>query len=473
MFRRLVVTYLAVTLMGLALLAVPLGITFAHREKDRLLFDVERDAVAMSELAEGSLETGTPLPMSDINAYAKESGGHVIIVGTNGVAIADTEDPGEHLNYASRPEIIHALAGTHDTGTRYSDSLHTTLVYSAVPIAHRSQVIGAVRITYETGTLNARIRRMWAQLALLCLGVLMVVAAVGFWLARSITRPIRRLEDATDRFAAGVLSARVDEDASGPPELRTLASTFNRMADRLGNVLEAQQRFVADASHQLRTPLTALRLRLENVASHGDERDRAALEAASAEVTRMSRVVDGLLLLARDDADGAATVPVDVAAIARERVDIWQEVAAEKDVAVVAELPPSGRAWAAAVPGAVEQLIDNLVDNALVVSPARTRITVRVVRRDDAVDLHVLDEGPGLDAAIRDRAFDRFWRGPDAPPGGSGLGLAIVQRLAEASGGTARLDAAPSGGLDAIVQLQSVIEPLRFDIDELAATLSD
>ena len=109
MLRRLVVTYLAITTFGLALLAVPLGITFAHREKDRLLFDVERDAVAMSELTQGSLDSGAPLPFADIARYAKQSGGHVIIVNPSGIALADTEQPTKHLDYSTRPEIAHAL----------------------------------------------------------------------------------------------------------------------------------------------------------------------------------------------------------------------------------------------------------------------------------------------------------------------------------------------------------------------------
>ncbi len=460
MIRRLVVTYLAITTFGLALLAIPLGLTFAHREKDRLLFDVERDADTMTAIVDDPLEAGTAVPMTDILRYARDTGGHVIVVNTRGIALADTEQPTKHLDYSTRPEIQTALQGRRVTGTRRSDVLDTTLVYAAVPVTTEGRVIGAVRITYGTGTLDARVRRVWTQLVLLCLGVLVAVAIVGFVLARSITRPIRRLQSATDQFATGDLSARVETDA-GPPELRRLATTVNRMASRLARLLDAQQRFVADASHQLRTPLTALRLRLENLASNVDDRDRAAIDAASAEVARMSRLIDGLLMLARDDANGTDNAPVDVAAVAGDRVDAWQEVVAEKNVALVPELPRA--AWARAVPGAVEQLVDNLVDNALAVSPSGSRITVRVDATKAGVELHVIDQGPGLDPASRERAFDRFWRGADAAPTGSGLGLAIVRRLAEASRGTTRLEPSPTGGLDAIVVLPAGVEPRSDD----------
>ncbi|HEY5170876.1 MAG TPA: ATP-binding protein [Acidimicrobiia bacterium] len=460
MIRRLVVTYLAITTFGLALLAIPLGLTFAHREKDRLLFDVERDADTMTAIIDDPLEAGTPVPMTDILRYAKDTGGHVIVVNTHGIALADTEQPTKHLDYSTRPEIKTALQGKRVTGTRHSDDLHTNLVYAAVPVSTEGRVIGAVRITYGTGTLDARVRRMWTQLVLLCLGVLIAAAIVGFVLARSITRPIRRLQSATDQFATGDLSARVEAD-TGPPELRHLATTFNRMAGRLARLLDAQQRFVADASHQLRTPLTALRLRLENLASHIDDRDRTAVDAATSEVARMSRLIDGLLMLARDDANGTETAPVDVAAVAGDRLDVWQDVVGEKNVALVAALPRA--AWARAVPGAVEQLVDNLVDNALAVSPPGSSITVRVESTKAGVELHVIDQGPGLEAASRERAFDRFWRGPDAAPTGSGLGLAIVRRLAEASRGTARLEPGAAGGLDAIVVLPAAVEPRPDD----------
>jgi signal transduction histidine kinase len=453
MIRRLVATYLAITTFGLALLAIPLGLTFAHREKDRLLFGVQRDADTMSAVVEDSLEASTALPMDQIVRYARQNSAHVTVVDRRGIALADTDQISTHPDDSKDPEIGIALKGKLATGTRYSVPLRTTVVYAAVPVSAADGILGAVRITYPTKTIDDRVRRMWEQIVLLCVGVLVAVAVVGLVLARSITRPIRRLQVATDRLATGDLSARVlevDADAA-PPELRNLASRFNRMADRLARVLEAQQRFVADASHQLRTPLTALRLRLENLASDGNARDRTALDAAGAEVARMSRIVDGLLLLARDDASGSECVPVDVAEIARDRVDVWQDAVAEKNVTLVGEIPNMARA--SALPGAVEQLVDNLVDNALDASPPGASIVVRVEVTAAGVALHVIDEGPGLDASGRERAFERFWRGPHAAPGGSGLGLAIVRRLAVASHGAAELAPAANGGLDAVVVL--------------------
>jgi signal transduction histidine kinase len=457
MTRRLVLTYFIITALALAMLAIPLGATFARREKDRFLFDLERAADGISGTVADPIAQHRPVPNADVVAYARKNGGHVVVVDANGRALVDTDTPTQPgRDYSqNRPEIRDALHGQRADGSRYSADAHTTLLYVAVPVESNGRVSGAVRITYPQSTLDARVRKVWEALALLCVAVLTVVVCVGFVLARSVVRPVRRLEDATDRFASGDTTARVDQSA-GPPELRNLAGTFNRMAARLERLLDAQQRFVADASHQLRTPLTALRLRIENLDAYVSDRDRPAIEAAAAEVTRMSRLVDGLLLLARDDA-GTTSHPIDVATVARDRADVWNDVARERDVKVDAFGPES--AWALAVPGAVEQLVDNLIDNAITVTAPGTAITVRVEQTATSVVLHVEDRGPGLSAEDRARAFDRFWRGADAAPGGSGIGLAIVRQLAEASGGNAQLDPRAGGGIDAVVTLPATRRP--------------
>jgi signal transduction histidine kinase len=446
--RRLLFSYLTVTALALALLAIPLGITNAHRERERLLFDIERDADSMASVVQGSL-TDKAMRRSDITEYAARTGGHVIVVNAQGRAVLDTDRPNAPgRDYSTRPEIRSALRGLRVDGSRFSSDLGTTLLYAAVPASVSGRVSGAVRITYPTATLDARVRQMWARLALLCGGVLVAVAAVGFALARTVTRPVRGLEHATERIAEGDLRARVDE-RNGPPELRHLAIAFNAMADRVERLIDVQEHFVADASHQLRTPLTALRLRLENLEAGASPADQPRLIAAGQEVARMARLVDGLLMLARGADDRDVRVPFDVVAIVRERVDIWSDVARDRGVTISFEHPAEARATG--VPGAVDQIVDNLVDNALAVSGEGASIGVRVTVARSSVEIHVLDDGPGLDAADREQAFGRFWRGAASAPGGSGLGLSIVQQLAASCGGRARLDARPDGGIDAVV----------------------
>jgi signal transduction histidine kinase len=323
-------------------------------------------------------------------------------------------------------------------------------------VASSGVVHGAVRITYPSSTLDARVRDVWLRLGGISAVVLAVVTLVGFVLARSVTRPVERLKAAAHAFAAGDLSARAPTD-DGAPELRELGEVFNSTAARLDEILVEQQAFVADASHQLRTPLAALRLRLEDLESDAPPDLQPRLAAARAETARLSRLSEALLSLARAPRAGRGGGAVDVAAVAAERVDAWSPMADELGVRLSLEAPD--HLGALAVAGGVEQILDNLVDNALQVAPEGSEVRVRVAVVDGEVEVHVLDEGPGLDEEERRHAFGRFWRGRGAEPGGTGLGLAIVARLAEAGGGRAALEPRPGGGLDASVTLLAA--PLR------------
>ncbi len=454
MTRRLIVAYVTLTVFALALFATPLGITFARREHDRLQFDAERNADLVATMIDDPLETHGPLPAVAIQNVVRGTRASVVVVDRHGVVLLDTSSSqtvGRSLAVAT--DIAAALKGNRVSGRSELQADDAIVAYATVPSTSGGVVDGAVRIAYPTATLDERVRDVWMQLGLLCLGVLAAVALVGVFVARGVTRPLRNLEHASDRLGRGDLATRLDE-TDGPEELRRVAATFNRMAGQLRDLIESQSQFVANASHQLRTPLTALRLRLENLEAGAGDEDRLAIRAIAAEVTRMSQLIDGLLLLASDSARRDSVQPADVAAIARDRVSGWNDVAREQDVDIVLQAPDS--AWATALPDAAEQLLDNLIDNALNASPSDAPIDVIVNRLDSQVVIRVLDRGPGLEAEARAHAFDRFWRAPNAPPGGTGLGLAIVRQLAEASGGACRLEARPGGGLIAEVTLPAL-----------------
>jgi signal transduction histidine kinase len=457
--RRLLLTYLTITALTLAVVVVPLGRIFADREQSRLTFDIERDAQAVASRVEDALEAHIPPAIDATLAGYRATGGRIVIVDAVGVSVVDTDDlTGARRDFSTRPEIAAALDGQRVTGTRSSETKGTDLLYVTVPVTSGGVVHGAVRITYPTATVDARVRSTWLRLGALAAVVLGLVAVVGMAFAAGVTRPVRRLQRAATRLAHGDLAARVDA-ADGPPEIRALAATFNDTAAQLAQVLDAQHRFVADASHQLRTPLTALRLRLETLESHVDEDARTKLDAAMAETDRLGRLVHSLLVLARAEGGHVETTPIDVAAAVDERIDAWGSAAAGRSVQLRSVV---GEAWALAVPGAVPQILDNLLSNALDAAPAGSEIVVRVEDAGENLELHVIDRGPGMDADARARAFGRFWQPPGDPNArtGFGLGLAIVAELAAASGGGARLEPGADGvGLDAIVTLPHVESP--------------
>lgn len=296
---------------------------------------------------------------------------------------------------------------------------------------------------------------MVGGLLVLAAAALVAVGLVGWFLATGVTGPLRRLGGATEAVGAGDFTAMVDEDR-GPAELRSVARNFNAMTARVATLVTAQSALVADASHQLRTPLTALRLRLDALDSeHPDPGD---VDAARNEAHRLSRIVDGLLTLGRLDAGQLPATTVDVDAEVNDRIAMWSPLAEERGVALTLQ----GRAGSArCVEEGLGQILDNLLANALEVAPAGSRVVVelRAGTPTNRVGIAVRDEGPGMTPEERERAFGRFWRAAGAEPGGSGLGLSIVKELAELSGGAASLEENPAGGLVVTIELPGAAAP--------------
>ena len=216
MNRRLLASYLALTLAVLTGLEVPLALVDAHNQRQDLTAKIQRDAFAAASLSEDVLQTtGRSAALQRIaDRYRQETGGRLVVVDRRGRSVADSQPttPTER-NFSTRPEIMAALHGRTVSGTRASETLHTRLLYVAVPVASGGVVHGAVRITYPTAALEHRIRRY--RLALLGVAAVVLAAAtiIGLALSRSIVRPLRALEDTAERVASGDLSARAPEQA--------------------------------------------------------------------------------------------------------------------------------------------------------------------------------------------------------------------------------------------------------------------
>ncbi|MEU6274345.1 HAMP domain-containing sensor histidine kinase [Streptomyces populi] len=449
MTRRLLFSYLALAILVLAGLEIPLGWIYARGEISRASQNVERDASMLAEITEENIETGDLAALPDVvGDYAARTGGRVVVTDKHGIVLADSQPgsrPGGDLS--AQPDIARALRNRATTTTT-TDADGRDVLSATMPGASGTTIRGALRLTYPMTEVTARIHRIWGALALAGACVLAVVALAAFTLARWITRPLRTLEAATAQLAEGHLDNPPDT-TTGPPELRRLAAAFTLTATRLQHLLESQQAFASEASHQLKTPLTALRLRLENFEPYLDPRAHASLDEAVGEVERLNRMVHGLLSLARLENTATTPEPVDLDAVLAERAAMWEPLAAEQYVSLSVTGTTAGRVWA--IPGALDHIIDNLVANALRVSPAGTTITLH---RAPGAELHVIDQGPGMNEADRDRAFDRFWRASDSHHDGTGLGLPIVRHLVKASGGDIALHAAPGAGIDAAVRLR-------------------
>lgn len=451
---RFITALMSVTLLVLLVQDIPLGFYLQQVEHERIITSLERDAFILAGRSEQALETSTTADDADLiqatKDYRDAGGSRVVIVNAEGTAVVISDDDQADLgtSYMNRPEIVEALSGSISTGHRFSSTLNQELLYVAVPILSGTEVLGAVRLTYPDYIVTNTVNEQLGLLSLVAVVALLLAAIVGYIVSGSITRRIRLLQSATEALAAGDLHSRAD-DSAGTSELRSLASSFNDMATRLELLITQQRTFAADASHQLRTPLTALRLRLERAHDLLESDPSGAadrLAAAEAEADRLSNLIEGLLLLSRTEASSVARETVDLAVLTRTRVEQWQALAAESQVVIGYEGPLT--LPVIAVPNAVEQIVDNYIDNALSVSPPDSVIVVQVEIVGATAVLHVLDRGPGLGPEECVRAFDRFWRA-QSDKNGSGLGLAIVAQLARASGGKAELISRPEGGLDA------------------------
>jgi signal transduction histidine kinase len=450
MRRRLFASYLLLLVIVLAALEVPLAVTMAGRDTQRLIADRLADATRFATLAEPALRTG------EIEALRSEL---ITYEQVYGIAAAVIDEDGQQL-VASRiafdldaPEVVsqwrRALNGSQaaDDGTVWPWRDHPIVV--AVPVGSGGAIVGAVVTVSPTGRQVTGIRTAWGVLA----GAGLVVLAVGtfaVWsFARWTLRPVAKLDAAAHELGAGDYAVRVPVE-SGPAELRRLAAAFNEMAATVADALERQRSFVSHASHQLRNPLTALRLRVEDLGADLHEPDaveghRLALEEAE----RLGDVLDSLLALARAERGQYRLVEIDTGEVAWARVVAWQPVAAKRGVTLRYVRPPRP-VPARAVATALDQALDALIDNAVKFSAngGQATVTVRVAADDGGATVHVTDTGPGLTDEQRDLATDRFWRAPDAQNvDGSGLGLPIVAVLVEASGGRLELLPGKPNGL--------------------------
>jgi signal transduction histidine kinase len=429
---------------------VALGVPLAVSLRDRVDAEVRSQARSQADVVAASaneaLEHGRDRGLQRLTAASAQSvRGRVIIVDSAGRVVADsagTEAVG--TSYASRPEITAALEGDDSQQTRHSDTLGADILATAVPVLSAGKPIGAVRVTQSVEAVDDAVKRSVLGIALLALVVMALGVAAGALIAQRIASPIHRLADAADEVAGGDLEARAAVEGSS--EQRSLAHSFNEMTGRLGRMLSSQQEFVADASHQLRTPLTGLRLQLEELETSPPAGvQRTSIEAAIHEVDRLALIVDELLVLSRAGEAGGPSEPVALAAAADRAVARWRKAAAASDRELTrrsSNEPTTVRC----VPADLDRVLDALIENAVAYSPAGGEIVVE----DGPGLIEVLDRGPGFEAGEEASVLERFYRGRAGRQGpeGTGLGLSIASELAAQWAGRISVSNRTGGGAE-------------------------
>jgi two-component system, OmpR family, sensor kinase len=431
----------------LVLAVVSLGVPLAISLRDRVNAEVHSQALSQADVvAATSADLLRPPNKSALDAVARSSAatvrGRVIIVDSRGLVLADSGGSASlGGNYGTRPEIAAALRGSAVQTQRKSQTLGESILATAAPVVRGGRAIGAVRITQSVAAVQHAVGSTVAKLALVAGTVLLLGLLAGGLIARQVALPLRRLEEAAKRIEGGDLSARATVEGSS--EQRSLAVSFNAMAGRLQRMLTAQREFVADASHQLRTPLTALRLRMgEGRASGVSDEASAELDAGAAEIDRLAAIVEELLLLSRAEDRAPAVEELDLRDAARRAADHWGTAARTEGIDL--RVSEDGGAIVVCSAAALDRALDALVENAVRYSGAGGEVRISSI----GGRIEVRDRGPGLAPGEESEVFERFHRGSagrQGPPG-SGLGLATARALARGWGGEARLANREDGG---------------------------
>ncbi len=443
------------SLLGLLMLTllVPLVTTYADERTQDLFVSRLGDVTRFAVLSQEALESGDADALAtDLERYVEVFDGSVVVTNANQQVVASAGASADVRRDDVAEVMQEALTGSGSAPPSIAWPWEDDSMVIGSPVGRDAQVLGAVVMVAPTGSVQDAVLAAFALALLagvatvLVTGLGLVVPFVGW-----ILRPVHDLDEAARRLADGDLSSRAHR--TGPPELRALAGSFNAMADNVETSQRQQRDLVADAAHQLGNPLTALRLRVENLAVQGAPAE--AVEPALEETDRLNAIVESLLDLSQVGAQQVVLEPVDVSSLVRHRCTMWQPMFEELTVSA----PSSTVALGA--PDLIDVALDALLDNAAKFAPG-SPVEVAVVPLGGEVLVRVRDHGPGLDAEDVAKVGARFFRGrAHQNVAGTGLGLAIVRARLEEVGGSLVVHRAGGGGLQVEARLPSLRDAAR------------
>lgn len=478
MERRIRLVTLLLLLVAVSSMAVPLALSLADRRTSAL--SSERDS-QLQVLAQAFLDDTPSLPgapgtagataggsgpallRAEVQRYVDVYAEPVLIIDPDRKVVAATGDIDPNAPSVQSAIRRQLIDGRGQPFPRVRPWTSQDVLWGAT--ASRNGESAAVILTrVDTAVAAADLRRSWSLLAAGCASLLLLAVALAHLLSRWMMRPMRSLAATVREISEGGRGRRVL--ASGPPEMRDFVIEFNKMAEAVQLSLDSQRRLVSDASHQLRNPLGAVRLRVETLQPQVAPGGKRAYGGLVRELDRLQGLLDQLLRLARvqEEVTGVGSgleVKQQERALAGfvvdERLDIWRPVAAAKgqQLTLHGQVPP-----ALVARQDLEQLFDIVLDNATKYAGADGHVQVAVNIQENDLVFTVADDGPGLADGEWSRATERFWRGPSQQPG-SGLGLAIAQEMSAGHHGSLKLRPRPGGGTE--VEFTMVAQPLPLD----------
>ncbi|WP_128436280.1 sensor histidine kinase [Streptomyces cyaneus] len=451
MRTRVLTVVLAFAVLAVAGFAVPLlGVTATQRT-EQLLAARTADLDRFAGLAEQAAESGdTGILTAEVSRYTELYGEAVVVVDARRAPVTQTggmraADPAvaRLVDAALRNQPV-SPGGTLRPWSRGDKLL-------ARPVGTGTRVSGAVVLRASVRAAADDIALRWALVlagaGLFAVACVLLARAATRW----VVRPLHRLDRAVGTLAAGLPAEHAR--AGGPPELRQLATGFNRMADAVTTALEQQRRLVADTSHQLRNPLAALRLRIDSLQPRLPDSATRTYTGVTAELERMEHLLDDLLALANAEhragelavTDGSQAC-CDARAVTAAQAQLWQPLAERAGIHL--EFSPGPAVLTSCTEGELAQVADILLDNAIKYAGSRARVETRCFTEGQDAVFEVRDDGPGLASGELPQAGTRFWRSErHRAVRGSGLGLAIAEQLVAGRGGRVEFAAAEPRGL--------------------------
>ena len=445
---RLLLTFVTLMVFGLGSVIVLSGWRLTAQDLAHSQRDLELQAQIIANALRDPVQQGDPTDRTTVRrsldalvvSYAQSIGGRVTLVDpqSNVVFSSDSVVP-THVQ-ENHSEITAARNGISQPSIRWDEWSKEERLFVAAPVAGRDHSLGLVQVSIPTAPIYAEIRQTWLTFFVIGGVVLLVTIAASTLIARQIAVPVLKLTATSEQIAAGRLDERVSP--AGPNEVRRLGVAFNRMAERVQEMIAQQRTFVDNAAHELRSPLTSIRLRIEMLQTRGKndaELTQHYLGQMEREVSYLQRLVEHLLALASvENMERAAPkTSLDLARILYDVTDEMSQVAQQAGLTLQTEIPdhlPMVKANA----DQMNSMIRNLIDNAIKYTRRGGTVTLTATSARDEIEIRVADTGIGIPADALPRIFDRFYRVDTArsrKEGGAGLGLSLVRSIAEAHGG--------------------------------------
>ncbi len=449
---QLLATYFLLILVSVGGMSIWIAPHFQREAEEQVEHDLELEAHLlaatlrdhMEELEEG--EDSLAALQAVVSRYSSHSNSRVMVVDTAYRVLAVSSPVAWVPQERSRPEFMAAQAGEEQHDVRLDEATGEERIFVAAPLRDEDgQLLGFVQVSLPMWPIRLGIYRAWAAMAGIVLLVLILTVLVSLGLAQRIVAPLHELVLLVEQAADGKF--RQSALPKGPEEVRHLTESFNRMSRRLSDLLQRQQDFTANAAHELRSPLTALRLRLEMLRDHPEDKDLhdRYVREMIAEVDHLRSMVGQLLYLAAAEEQKEQPAPLDCAPWIYQVVDELMPLFSARRVQLTVD-SPSHLPPVALRPEEFQIIVRNLLDNACKYTPEGGQVRLQACAAEDEVVIRVQDDGPGIPPEAQAHIFERFYRLEPGRTGGSGLGLALVQTLVRRNGGDIALDSQPGAG---------------------------